>query len=35
VVCRQIRIDVGDMPQCFILDIPGHEFLHCFLHEGR
>jgi len=35
VVCRQIVIDVGDMPHCFLLDISGHEILHRFLHEGQ
>ena len=31
----QIVIDVGDIPQCFISDVPGLEILHHFLHEGQ
>jgi len=27
-VCRQIVIDVGDIPLCFNPDVPGLEFLH-------
>ena len=34
-VSRQIVIDVGNMPQCFIPDIRGHHSLYCFLHEGQ
>jgi hypothetical protein len=34
-VCKWIVTDVGDMPQCFILDILGHQLLHPFLHEGQ
>jgi hypothetical protein len=36
VVCRQIGIDVGDMPYCFILGIPVDQFLHVFcMKESR
>ena len=34
-VCRQIVIDVGDIPQCCIPDITGLEFLHHILDEGQ
>ena len=34
-VCRQIVIDVGDIPQCCIPDITGLEFLHHILDKGR
>ena len=34
-MCRQIVIDEGDIPQCFIPDITGLEFLHHMLDEGQ
>jgi len=34
-VCRWTVIDDWDMSQFFILDIPGHQFLHHFLCEGQ
>jgi len=32
---RQIVIDVGVASECFNSDIPGHQFLHRFLHERQ
>jgi hypothetical protein len=34
-VCRQIVIDVRDIPQCFIPDVSGLEIFHHFLPEGQ
>jgi len=34
-VCRQIVIDIGVVSKYSISDIPGHLFLHRFLHEEQ
>ena len=32
-VCKQIVIDIGDIPECLTLDIPDYQFLHHFLQK--
>ena len=32
-VCRQIVIDVGDMPQSFLLDIPKRQGISGLVHQ--
>jgi len=34
-VFRQILLDAGDIPRCFIPGVPGLKFLHRVLHEGQ
>ena len=34
-VCTHILVDVGDIPHCFIPDVPGLEFLRHILDEGQ
>ena len=34
-VCREIAVDVGNMPHCFIHDNPGLKILHYFLSNCK